>query len=141
MISEENKKEYSDNKLSIYFAISYLKTVILHHGSFTTWYLILYFLQWKSLLSTPLWLISHDNLSQSFLGCSDSKKSACNAGDPGSFLGLGRSLGERYGNPLQYACLENPMDQRAWVGHSLWDHKESDMTEPLTLYLSGFIYT
>lgn len=45
MIPEENKKEYSDNKLFIYFAISYLKTFILHHSSFTTWYLILYCLQ------------------------------------------------------------------------------------------------
>ena len=36
--------------------------------------------------------------------------SACNAGDPGSIPGLGRSPGEGNGNPLQYSCLENPMD-------------------------------
>ena len=42
------------------------------------------------------------------------KESACNAGDPGSIPGLGRSLGERNGNPLQYSCLENPMDRGAW---------------------------
>ena len=42
------------------------------------------------------------------------KKSACNAGDPGSIPGLGRSPGEGNGNPLQYSCLENPMDRGAW---------------------------
>ena len=41
---------------------------------------------------------------------SDSKASACNAGDLGSIPGLGKSLGEGNGNPLQYSCLENPMD-------------------------------
>ena len=38
------------------------------------------------------------------------KASACNVGDPGLIPGLGRSPGERNGNPLQYSCLENPMD-------------------------------
>ena len=37
-----------------------------------------------------------------------------NAGDPGSIPGVGRSPGEGNGNPLQYYCLENPMDRRAW---------------------------
>ena len=41
---------------------------------------------------------------------SDSKVSVCNAGDPGSIPGLGRSPGEGNGSPLQYSCLENPMD-------------------------------
>ena len=45
---------------------------------------------------------------------SDGKKSVCNAGDPGSIPGLGRSLGEGNGSPLQYSCLENPMDSGAW---------------------------
>ena len=45
---------------------------------------------------------------------SDSKESAYKAGDPGSILGLGRSPGEGNGNPLQYSCLENPMDGGAW---------------------------
>ena len=43
-------------------------------------------------------------------GSSDSKVSAYNAGDPGSIPGSGRSPGEGNGNPLQYSCLENPMD-------------------------------
>ena len=44
---------------------------------------------------------------------SDSKASAYNAGEPGSIPGSGRSLGEGNGNPLQYSCLENSMDQGA----------------------------
>ena len=43
-----------------------------------------------------------------------SKESVCNAGDPGSIPGSGRSPGEENGNPLQYSCLENPMDRRGW---------------------------
>ena len=50
----------------------------------------------------------------SFPGGSEDKASACNAGDPGSIPGLGRSPGEGNGNPLQYSCLENPMDRGAW---------------------------
>ena len=41
---------------------------------------------------------------------SDSKESACNAGDPGSINESGRSLGEGNGNPLHYSCLEKSMD-------------------------------
>ena len=41
------------------------------------------------------------------------KESACNTGDPGSIPGSGRCPGEGYGNPLQYSCLENPMDRGA----------------------------
>ena len=50
----------------------------------------------------------------SFPGGSDGKASACKAGDPGSIPGLGRPPGEGNGNPLQYSCLENPMDGEAW---------------------------
>ena len=42
------------------------------------------------------------------------KESACNAGDLGSIPGSGRFPGEGNGNPLQYPCLENPMDRGAW---------------------------
>ena len=49
-----------------------------------------------------------------FPGISEVKASACNAGDLGSIPGLGRSPGEGNGNPLQYSCLENPMDGGAW---------------------------
>ena len=47
-------------------------------------------------------------------GGSDGKASNYNAGDPGSIPGLGRSSGKGNGNPLQYSCLENPMDEGAW---------------------------
>ena len=53
-------------------------------------------------------IISFANLD--FLGGSDSKVSAYSAGDLGSIPGLERSPGEGNGNPLQYSCLENPMD-------------------------------
>ena len=42
------------------------------------------------------------------------KKPVCNVGNPGSILGLGRSPGEGNGYPLQYSCLENPMDRGSW---------------------------
>ena len=42
------------------------------------------------------------------------KVSAYNAGDPGSIRRLGRSPGEGNGNPFQYSCMENPMDQGDW---------------------------
>ena len=42
------------------------------------------------------------------------KESACSAGDPGSIPGLRRSPGEGNGNPLQYSCLENPLDRGTW---------------------------
>ena len=47
-------------------------------------------------------------------GGSVGKESACSAGDPGSIPGSGRSPGEGNGNPLQYPCLENPMNRGAW---------------------------
>ena len=46
--------------------------------------------------------------------CSDGKESACNGGDPGSVPGSERSSGEGNGNPLQYSCLESPMDRGTW---------------------------
>ena len=49
-----------------------------------------------------------------FPGGSDGKESACKAGDLGSIPGSGRSPGEGNGYPVQYACLENPMDRGAW---------------------------
>ena len=64
----------------------------------------------------------------SFPCSSDGKEPVCNAGDLGSIPGSGRSPGEGNGNPLQYSCLENPMDKGVWwatvhgvtkVGHDL----------------------
>ena len=61
---------------------------------------------WPLLALTPF--------SGGFPGGSDRKEAACNAGDPGSIPGSGRSPGEGNGYPLQYSCLENPMDRGAW---------------------------
>ena len=49
-----------------------------------------------------------------FPGDSDGKMSVYKAEDPGSIPGSGRSTGEGNGNPLQYHCLENPMDRGSW---------------------------
>ena len=70
-----------------------------------------------------------------FPGGSDSKESACDAGDLGSIPGLGRSPGGGHGNPLQYSCLENPHGQRSLAGFSSLGHKESHVAERLTLSL------
>ena len=59
------------------------------------------------------------------------KNPPANAGDlrdAGLILGLGRSPGGRHSNPLQYSCLENPME-RSLAGYSPQGHRESDTTE------------
>ena len=61
-----------------------------------------------------------------FPGGSEVKVSACNAGDPGSIPGSGRSPGEGNGNPLQDSCLGNPMDREAWWA-TVHGAAESDM--------------
>ena len=68
-----------------------------------------------------------------FPGGSDSKESACNAGEQESIPGLGRCPGEENGYAFQYSCLENLHGQRSLVGYSPWGRRESDMTELLTL--------
>ena len=73
--------------------------------------------------------------------CSSVGKEPANVGDPGSIPGLGRSPGEGNGNPLQYSCLENPMDRGTWpaivhgvarVGHDL-----ASKPPPMYLRLEG----
>ena len=66
------------------------------------------------LKSRDITLLTEVQTVRSFPDGSDAKKSACNVGNPGSISGLGRSLGEGNGNPLQYSCLENPLDSGAW---------------------------
>ena len=58
-------------------------------------------------------------------------ESACNVGDPGSIPEPGRSPGEGNGNPLQYSCLENPVDGEAWRA-TVHVVAESDTAEQLT---------
>ena len=69
-------------------------------------------------------------------GGSDSKESACNAGDPGSISGSGRSPGDGNGCPFQYSCLKKFHGQRSLAGYSPWGHKNT--TEWLTLSLFTF---
>ena len=64
------------------------------------------------------------------------KASAYNAGDPSSIPGLGRSLGEGNGKPLQYSCQGNPMDIEAWqaIGYGVtksWIQRSNYRTVPL----------
>ena len=51
------------------------------------------------------------------------KNPPANTGDAGLIPGSGRFPGDGYGNPLQYLCLENPMNRGAWQGYSPWGHK------------------
>ena len=71
-------------------------------------------------------------LSVGFPGGSDSKESACNAGDLGLIPGSGRSPGEGNGNSLQYSCPEIPWTEEPG-GLQSTGCKESIMTERLTL--------
>ena len=78
-----------------------------------------------------------------FPGGSDRKASAYSAGDPGSIPGFGRSPGGGNDNPLQYSCLENPMDGGAWQAtvHGVKKSRTrlSDFTHSLTYKLSSQI--
>ena len=76
-----------------------------------------------NLLSTPI-------LYTGFLGVSVLKNLPASAGDLGSNPGLGRSPGEGKGKPLQYSCLENPMNRGAWWNTVHGVAKESLVTRP-----------
>ena len=99
---------------------------------------------WRSLVGySPRVAKSRTQLSDftfTFLGSSDSKEPACNAGAPGSIPGSGRSPGEGNGNPLQYSCLEKSHRWRSLVGYCPWGLKEPDTTEGLRLFeLEGML--
>ena len=81
-----------------------------------------------------VWPLSPWGLSRRLSG----KKSAYQAGDTGSISGSGRSPGGGNGNPLQYSCLENPIDREAWWAILHWGSKESDTTERLHFTLCDF---
>ena len=70
--------------------------------------------------------------SMSFPGGSDGKESICNSGDPGLIPRSGRSPGERNGYLFQFLPGKF-QGQRSLVSYNPWGHKESDMTERLTL--------
>ena len=89
-------------------------------------------LNMKSLFPRGRSLIEKEFKSLDLPGGSEGKESACNAGDPGSIPGSGKFPWEGHGTPLQYFCLENSVDRRAWwtVVHGV---ARSDRTEQLTL--------
>ena len=68
-------------------------------------------------------------------GGSDGKVSTCSAGNLDLIPGSERSPREENGYPLQYSCLENPMDRGTWQAYSPGGHKELDTTEQLTFLL------
>ena len=71
-------------------------------------------IEWFALETNRDHSVVFEIASKGFPGGSDGKASACNAGDLGSIPGLAKSPGEGDGTPLQYSCLENPMDGGAW---------------------------
>ena len=112
---------------------------------------ILLFCQCLSLVCFHLLNLLYDSLTDmaiyslcplvpGFPCSSAGKESACNAGDPGSVPGLGRSLAGGHGNPLQYSCLEKSHGQRILEGYSQWGCEESDMTEQLHFHFSLFTF-
>ena len=68
-----------------------------------------------------------------FPGGSDGKEFSYSAGDPGSVPGWGRSPREGNSHPLQYSCLENPMDRRRLAGCSPWDCMYYEMVTVMSL--------
>ena len=95
---------------------------------------------WYFSLKPWFQLMIHPAQHFAWCGSSVGKASACNVGDLGSIPGSVRSPGKGNGNPLQYSCLENPMDTGAWqltvygvarVGHN-WETKHTAHT----LYIS-----
>ena len=85
---------------------------------------------------TLFWFLGQEDLPTTlflgFPGGSDSKESACKAGDLGLIPGLGRSPGGGHGNALQYSCLENSHGQRSLVGYSPWGGRELDTAKHST---------
>ena len=82
------------------------------YGHFSDWLVVMQQggIIFQESMSSTFWF----KLVWGFPHSSVSKESASNAGDLGSIPRSGRSLGEGNGNPLQYSCLENPMDRGAW---------------------------
>ena len=102
--------------------------------------------QARAFSSWNIWTPFYDML-RGFCHSSVGKESASNAGDLGSIPGWGRSPGEGNGNPLQYSCLENPMDRGAWRAtvhgvENSWTWLNEWHTQPiLTECLKGALFS
>ena len=77
-------------------------------------YFLFILLKWKKLEHIFMLSSQRIKLLRGLPGGSEAKASTCNVGNLGSIPGSGRSPGEGNGYPLQYSCLGNPMDRRAW---------------------------
>ena len=87
--------------------VSWTGRRVLYHQATREALCFLLQIRYQQFLNT-LWLVL------GFPGGSEVKASACNVGDPGLIPGSGRSPGEENGSPLQYSCLQNPMDRGVW---------------------------
>ena len=83
----------------------------------------------KKRKKTHIQFLTHSLSCLGFPGGSLVKTLRANAGDKGLIPGSGRSPGEGNDNPLQYSCLENPMDGGAWWATVHVDTKELDTTQ------------
>ena len=117
MFSEINELIYV-NFLTQYVAYNKRSKMLSFCGIYIDIYTMEYFSAIKKneiLLFVATWMDLNGIMpSEGFPGGSDSKESACNAGNLGLILESRRSPGERNGCPLQYSCLENSMDRGAW---------------------------
>ena len=117
-------------------------------------FLSVFFLFFPPLLLREIVLTCHLSYSlacsrtPSFPYGSDGKEFACNMGDLGLIPELGRSPGGGHGNPLQYSCLENSMDKRAWwaadhrgskswtqLSNQAWHRAQAQFTQILFAFL------
>ena len=111
-----------------------IETLQIYHIDLNYWLIHLYQLKCPLLLVTGKTTLKNGLKSEKdSLLCSGSngKEFTCTEGDLGLIPGLERSPGGGHGDPLQYSCLENPMDRGAWQGTVQEGRKESETTERL----------
>ena len=99
---------------------SFPRQTIQYHGNPSLWASLVAQLvknlpaMWETWVRSLSWEDPLEKGKSTHPSGSEVKASACNAGDPGLIPGLGRSSGEGNGNPLQYSCMETPMEGQAW---------------------------
>ena len=90
---------------------------IINESPWKKWLMIIFSMHFRNTWTSYLYFYLAMNSGGAFQVVLVLKNTLAKAGDirdAGSISGLGRSSGGRHGNPLQYSCLENPMDRRAW---------------------------
>ena len=104
---------------------------------------------WQATVSTRYWISTGSGfwvfllLSSWLSGGSHSKESACGPGDPGLIPGSGRSPREGHGYPVQYSCLENPMDRGAWqaIVHGVAKSQIQLSMHPCSAHTQAIVFT